>query len=33
VYATIGAAVLTGAVVIYAHREDSNTQEIRLHYP
>ncbi len=33
VYATIGAAILAGTVVIYAHQQDSNTQEIKLHYP
>ncbi|MEO6775371.1 MAG: hypothetical protein ABI467_20580 [Kofleriaceae bacterium] len=33
VYATIGAAVLAGSIAIYAHEQDNNTQEIRLHYP
>src|SRR3569623_1245067 len=33
VYATIGAAVLAGAVVIYAHDSASDTQRVELHYP
>jgi len=33
VYATIGAAVLAGSIAVYAHEQDNNTQEIRLHYP
>lgn len=33
VYGTIGAALLTGAIVLYAHHADSDTQEIKLHYP
>ena len=33
VYATIGAAVATGLVVLYAHSQDADTQEIKLHYP
>jgi hypothetical protein len=33
VYATIGAAVLTGAIVIYAHEHETDTQRVELHYP
>jgi len=33
VYATIGAAVATGLIVLYAHSQDTNTREIKLHYP
>jgi hypothetical protein len=33
VYATIGAAVLTGGIVLYAHQQSGDTQEIKLHYP
>jgi hypothetical protein len=33
VYATIGAAVLAGSIAVYAHEQDTNTQEIRVHYP
>jgi hypothetical protein len=33
VYATIGAALVAGAVVLYAHNQDTDTQEIKLHYP
>src|SRR5262249_41929767 len=33
VYATIGAAILAGATVIYRHNEDNNTQHLELHYP
>jgi hypothetical protein len=33
VYATIGAAVLAGSIAVYAHEQDNNTQEIKLHYP
>jgi hypothetical protein len=33
VYATIGGALLAGAVVIYAHESASDTQRVELHYP
>jgi len=33
VYAAIGAALVAGAVVVYAHESQANTQEIMLHYP
>jgi hypothetical protein len=33
VYATIGGALLTGAIVIYAHNSASDTQRVELHYP
>lgn len=33
VYATIGAAVLVGGIVIYAHETADNTQRIELSYP
>jgi hypothetical protein len=33
VYATIGAAVLVGGVVIYAHESADNTQRIEITYP
>ncbi|MBV8757410.1 MAG: hypothetical protein JO257_09055 [Deltaproteobacteria bacterium] len=33
VYATIGGALLAGAIVIYAHESASDTQRVELHYP
>jgi hypothetical protein len=33
VYATIGGALLAGAIVIYAHNAASDTQRVELHYP
>jgi hypothetical protein len=33
VYATIGGALLAGAIVIYAHNSESDTQRVELHYP
>ena len=33
VYATIGGALLAGAIVIYAHDSASDTQRVELHYP
>jgi hypothetical protein len=33
VYATIGAAVLAGGIVIYAHEHETDTQRVELHYP
>lgn len=33
VYATIGGALLAGAIVIYAHDAASDTQRVELHYP
>jgi hypothetical protein len=33
VYATIGGALLAGAIVIYAHNSASDTQRVELHYP
>jgi hypothetical protein len=33
VYATIGGAVLAGALVIYAHDSADNTQHVEIHYP
>ena len=33
VYATIGAAVLAGAIAIYAHDSGTDTQRVELHYP
>jgi len=33
VYATIGGALLAGAIVIYAHDQASDTQRVELHYP
>ncbi|CAN5591457.1 hypothetical protein BH11MYX1_BH11MYX1_16770 [soil metagenome] len=33
VYATIGAALVASAIVVYAHESQANTQEILLHYP
>ena len=33
VYGTIGAAVIAGVIAVYAHHEDGDTQEIKLHYP
>jgi hypothetical protein len=33
VYATIGAAVLAGATVVYLHHTDTDQQRVELHYP
>jgi hypothetical protein len=33
VYATIGAAVLAGATVVYVHHAETSTQHLELHYP
>lgn len=33
VYATIGAAVVAGSIILIAHDTQSDTQEIKLHYP
>jgi hypothetical protein len=33
VYATIGGAILAGAIVIYAHDSADNTQHVEIHYP
>ena len=33
VYGTIGAALIVGAIALYAHSQDADTQEIKLHYP
>ncbi|HEY0252689.1 MAG TPA: hypothetical protein VGC41_14235 [Kofleriaceae bacterium] len=33
VYATIGAAVVAGGIVLFAHGQNNDTQEIKLHYP
>jgi hypothetical protein len=33
VYAAIGGAVLAGSIAVYAHHQDSDVQEIKLHYP
>ncbi|MEO8840922.1 MAG: hypothetical protein ABI591_33710 [Kofleriaceae bacterium] len=33
VYGTIGAALLAGVIVVYAHQSTGDTQEIKLHYP
>ena len=33
VYATIGGAILAGALVIYAHDSADNTQHVEIHYP
>ncbi len=33
VYAAIGGALVAGAIVVYAHESQANTQEIVLHYP
>ena len=33
VYATIGGALLAGAIVIYAHDQATDTQRVELHYP
>jgi len=33
VYATIGGALLAGAIIIYAHDSADNTQHVELHYP
>jgi hypothetical protein len=33
VYATIGGALLAGAIVIYSHDASSQTQRVELHYP
>jgi hypothetical protein len=33
VYATIGGALLAGAIVIYAHEQATDTQRVEVHYP
>lgn len=33
VYAAIGGAVLAGSIAVYAHHQDGDVQEIKLHYP
>ena len=33
VYATIGGALLTGALIIYGNTAADNTQRVELHYP
>jgi hypothetical protein len=33
VYATVGAALLAGGVIIYSHETADNTQRVELHFP